>query len=119
MKNLEKKKRNVWKSIVIIIVIAVAISGVIKHCDKLEKESYDKGYKTGEKAGYDKGYAVGVQDGQSGTSAMFNLFGAVVSVPVNILNGLSPLVIWDTPVISIILTFVFIGVLLFIIKRFI
>ena len=56
MKSSEKKKRNVWKSIVIIIVIAVAISGVIKHCDKLEKESYDKGYKIGEKDGYDKGY---------------------------------------------------------------
>ena len=59
MKNKEKKKRNIWKSIVIIIVIAVAIGGVVKHCDKLEKESYDKGYEIGEKEGYDKGYLDG------------------------------------------------------------
>ena len=55
MKNKEKKKRNVWKSIVIIIVIAATITGVVKHCDKLEKESYDKGYEIGNEEGYDKG----------------------------------------------------------------
>ena len=56
MKNKEKKKRNVWKSIVIIIVIVATITGVVKHCDKLEKESYDKGYEIGKEEGYDKGY---------------------------------------------------------------
>ena len=56
MKNNEKKKRNIWKSIVIIIVIASTVTGVVKHCDKLEKESYDKGYEVGKKEGYDKGY---------------------------------------------------------------
>lgn len=82
----------------------------------LSGSAYDQGYKDGQKVGFSEGYSKGQRDK---TSTVFSLFGAVVSVPIDIFNGLTPLVIWDTPIISIILTFLFIGVFLFIIKRFI
>lgn len=63
---------------------------------------------------YDRGYADGARDGNSNLTS---LFGAVVGVPIDLLNGLSPLVIWNFPIITIIVTFTFLALALFIIKK--
>lgn len=75
-------------------------------------------YKAGYNAGYNYGYGQGYAEGSTGRSLIFSLFGAVTSVPINVLNGLSPLAIWDTPLISIIITLLFVGLFMFLIKRF-
>lgn len=85
-------------------------------------EGYSDGRSVGDKEGYDRGYDVGYDAGINETgpaTTIMSLFGAIVSVPIDILNGLSPLVIWNVPIISILMTFLVIGLIIFIVKRFI
>lgn len=88
---------------------------------------YTNGYNKGYAAGYqdvnqgkvDEAYQNGYQDGAGSTSShLTSLFGAVVGVPISLLNGLSPFVIWNIPIISIMVTFLFFGIALFIFKKF-
>lgn len=86
---------------------------------------YGAGYYVGEQRGYDKGYAEGYQvgraDGYSEASedgaVITNLFGAVVSVPIDVLNGLAPFAIWNVPVIGIIMTFLFAALIFFMLRK--
>lgn len=85
-------------------------------------EGYADGRSVGEQDGYARGWDVGYDAGINETgpaNTIMGLFGAVVSVPINILNGLAPLVIWNVPIVSILITFLVIGVIIFIVKRFI
>lgn len=77
-----------------------------------------EGYSIGREAGYSEGYNVGYADGNE-FDVVGGLFGAVVDVPLQVLHGLTPLVIWDTPIVGIILTFMFVGLMLWVVKRFI
>lgn len=93
------------------------------------QNGYENGYnagrgdgeQTGYQAGYEEGRRVGYNQGQASvtdeTTAVMNLFGAVISVPIGVLNGLSPLAIWNTPIIAIIVTFLFMGVVFMILKK--
>lgn len=85
--------------------------------------AYQNGYNTGKANAdttlYNKGYQDGEASVGSAGAVMMSLFGSVVSVPVNVLNGLSSFMIWGIPVISIIISFLFIGLLLWVVKRFI
>lgn len=47
------------------------------------------------------------------------LFSAIASVPITILNGLTSFVIWDTPLISILLSLLLVMIILLIIRKFI
>lgn len=86
-------------------------------------QGYYQGEHDGEATGYAKGYAEGYQvaadELSMSTLTISSLFGAVVGIPVSVLNGLTPLVIWNIPIISIIITFLFAGLLLWIVRRFI
>lgn len=78
---------------------------------------YDNGYDDGYRVGYSEGY----NDADTTTpyaSTITAIFGAVVDVPLRVLRGLTPFVIWDTPIIYIITTFLTIAVALIVIKRF-
>lgn len=85
---------------------------------------YTKGYADGERAvtdsayqeGYNDGYAKAVED--TDTAPMLGLFSAIVGVPIAVLNGLAPLAVWNISIISILITFVFIGLVLWIVRKF-
>lgn len=92
---------------------------------------YESGYQEGQRVGYDSGKADGLREGKAEgyqqaidengalepNGVIYGLFGALVNVPISIFNGLTPLVIWNTPIITIILTFFAIGVVLWVIKK--
>lgn len=77
--------------------------------------------------GYDKGYSEGWNDGKiygqnsvtSSSLAIMSLFSAIIDIPIQTLNGLSPLAIWNVPIISIILTLLFTCVVIWVVKKFI
>lgn len=101
------------------------------------QQGYNQGYKQGETDGTNVGYAQGYVQGQenaegtaynqgfidgqnaatSETQAIMNLFSAIVSVPIGVFNGLSPLTIWNTPIVGIILTFMSLSVALWLIRK--
>lgn len=83
---------------------------------------YQTGYEDGQDFGHSEGYTEGYWDAlESGDNSsghiITSLFAAVFSVPQNVLNGLGKFVIWDTPLIALIITFLFMGFALIIIKR--
>lgn len=83
---------------------------------------FEEGWKDGDESGYNRGYAVGYQDGSDASatgSVVANLFGAVIGVPIGILNGFTPFVIWDVPIVSILITFLFAGIIIWVVKKFI
>lgn len=82
------------------------------------QKGYYDGYNDVNQQKYDEGYQAGLADGSSSASApVTGLFGAVVGVPISILNGLAPFVIWDIPIISILATFLFFGTALWILRK--
>ena len=103
------------------------------------QDGYDDGFADGRSAGIGEGYANGVAQGNSqafaqgsaqgysngfrdgangNTGGVLNgLFGAVVGVPISLLNGLSPLVVWNIPIISILVTFLFVALVLWIVRK--
>lgn len=80
---------------------------------------YNDGYQNGRSDGYQEGYWKGFEDGDSQQDVIGGLFGSIIDVPLQVLRGLTPLAIWDTPIIGIIMTFMFLGLMLWIVKRFI
>ncbi len=86
-------------------------------------QGIQEGKTQGETTGYNKGYNVGYQDGinsnETPSSTILNLFGAITSVPINILNGLSDLAFWQVSIIGIIATLLFFALLLWLIRKFI
>lgn len=87
--------------------------------DRLKGDSYDEGFRAGKQAGYAEGHQDGIDEAGGASGIVGSLFGGIVSVPLDILNGLSPLVIWNVPIVSIIATLLVVAVLLLIIRKFI
>lgn len=96
----------------------------------IAEQDYSQGYWQGYEVGYadceednrfawtQEGYQQGLE-AQGNATIMANIFGSLVQVPIDVLNGLTPFVIWDVPLFSIILTIVVFTIIVFIIKRFI
>lgn len=89
-------------------------------------DGYDEGIADGNASGYQRGYNQGYADGKKyaeNSSASFPslvaLFGAIADVPITILNGLAGFSVWDIPIISILITLLFVFMVIWIIKRFI
>lgn len=78
---------------------------------------YQNGNDEGRAVGYNEGYNAGVNSVTSGSMAVVSLFGGIASVPINILNGLSEFTIWNVPIINILVTFLFIGLIAFVIRK--
>lgn len=76
------------------------------------------GYKDGYKAGYDIGYSKG-SDTLTPFTTITSLFGAVASVPTEILNGMADLSIWNTSILAVLFTLMFLALVLWIIRKFI
>lgn len=90
------------------------------------KKGYSQGYEAGKavadqaiyKNGYDKGYS----DGSSTltpASTIWGLFGAIASVPTEILNGMGSIAIWNTPILAILFSLLFLALVLWIVRKFI
>lgn len=88
-------------------------------------QDYSRGYNVGlgdgraqaDQQKYNEGYQAGLSD--AGESApMVALFSAIVGVPISVLNGLTPLAVWNIPLISILISFVFFGLILWIVRKF-
>lgn len=81
---------------------------------------YANGYDQGMTVGYQQGYADGSRapsDEQAAT--LGGLFAAIVGVPINVLNGLSPFVVWNMPIVSIVITFLMLGIILMVVRKFV
>lgn len=87
--------------------------------DRMTNNGYEEGFRAGKDAGYAEGKQDGLEASNNAQGILATLFGGIVSVPLDILNGMSTLVIWDVPIISIIFTFLVVAVLLLIIRKFI
>ena len=91
--------------------------------DALIKQGYDEGYKTGlnlgKNQGYNEGYAQAIEDKASPQSIIYGLFSAILGVPIETLNGLSGLAIWNVSLIGIMITFMFLALLLWLIRKLI
>lgn len=90
----------------------------------------DDAYSRGYDVGYDYGYHNGFRDGENvgydegisatGPSALAgSLFGSILAIPFDVLNGLNEFIIWGMPVISILITFLIVALIVAIIKRFV
>ena len=89
--------------------------------DSLQQEYND--YKTSYNAdvvanAQQEGYNNGLNSVTNDTSSIISLFGAITTIPLNILNGLASFSIWNTPVIYLIITFLFLAVVFWCIKKF-
>lgn len=82
-------------------------------------EGYNQGAQEGYSQGYANGYNAGEQAVDNAGEAVNNLFGAIVNIPVNVLNGLAGFTIWSVPLLSIIFSFLFLGVVIWIVRKFI
>lgn len=86
---------------------------------------YVDGLSDGRTDGYDDGYWVGRNDGYregqnsvtSESTAINNLFASLVSVPINVLNGLMPMAVWNTPIVGIMITFMLLAMLMWLIRK--
>lgn len=65
-----------------------------------------------------EGYNDGLNAVTNDTTSIISLFGAITTIPLNILNGLASFSIWNTPVIYLIITFLFLAVVFWCIKKF-
>lgn len=80
-------------------------------------DGYDDGFIDGRNQGYQTGYVAGQNSVTSESTAINNLFASLVSVPINVLNGLMPMAIWNTPIISIMITFMLLAMLMWLIRK--
>lgn len=95
-----------------------------------EASMYDKAYTEGYNAGkavadsniYQQGYNVGYSDGSNTltpATTIWGLFGAIASVPTEILNGMGNIAIWNTPILAVLFSLLFLALVLWIIRKFI
>lgn len=96
-------------------------------------DGYNEGYGVGNAHGYSDGYSVGRSDGYNagrtvgydeglaaGSSAggvIMSLFNAAVGVPIDLFNGLSSFTVWGVPIITIALTFVAFGIVMYVVRK--
>lgn len=86
--------------------------------DRAYQDAWNNGYAKGK----DDGYTIGMRVGQAMTStggSMLSLFGSVADIPITIINGLSSLTIFNIPIISIIITILFLALIIWVVKRFV
>lgn len=106
-----------------------SLEGILINYFTLNQDAYRNGYGAGYRDGKnvvtDSAYQQGKTDGyteamdsiDAGGNAIMNLFGAVIGVPISLLNGLSPFVIWNVPIVSIMVSFLFFAVILYIVRK--
>ena len=95
---------------------------------------YNNGYEVGKndgiKDGYNNGYLSGVNDGKhqayneianqdKSLMAFSSLLNAILTIPFSILNGFSPFVIFNIPIINIVISLFLLSLLVYIISKFI
>lgn len=80
---------------------------------------YAEGFDIGDTTGYNRGYLVGQQSVDVDMSGFDTLFGGIVGVPLNIINSLMAITLFNIPIISIITTLLLIALVVFVIKKFI
>lgn len=91
---------------------------------------YEVGSTDGEKKGFDNGYLSGVNDGKmqaykeianqdKSLMAFSSLLNAILTIPFSILNGFSPFVIFNIPIINIVISLFLLSLLFYIISKFI
>lgn len=90
--------------------------------DKAYNEGYNAGKVLAESNAYQQGYNVGYSDGTNQltpVTTIWGLFGAIASVPTEILNGMAGIAIWNTPILAVLFSLLFLGLVLWIIRKFI
>lgn len=95
---------------------------------------YNNGYEVGKndgiQEGYNNGYLSGVNDGKQqayneianqdkSLMAFSSLLNAILTIPFSILNGFSPFVIFNIPIINIVISLFLLSLLVYIISKFI
>lgn len=95
---------------------------------------YNNGYEVGKndgiKDGYNNGYLSGVNDGKhqayneianqdKSLMAFSSLLNAILTIPFSILNGFAPFVIFNIPIINIVISLFLLSLLVYIISKFI
>lgn len=101
------------------------IQPVMASTTAIYTQGYNDGHNEGYEEGYDYGWDVGYNRGASESpefspsNVMNNLFFTIISVPIRILNGFNDFVIWETPVTALLVSFAVMGLMLWLIKRFI
>lgn len=118
------------------------VNGVFTNELTDNNNTYQDGYDTGYDLGYDIGYNVGKTDTitndyqdktynqiyhlgyNNGYSAaddndtmLPSLFGSIVNIPISVLNGLAPLTFFDISIIRVVISFMALGVILWIIRK--
>lgn len=91
------------------------------------KDGYNAGYAAGYgdsdtggyHDGYDAGYNAGMVAESNPVSTLSGLFAVIMDFPITILNGFSGFVVWNTPVMTILISFAVMGLVLWVVKRFI
>lgn len=81
-----------------------------------EFETYKSNYN---EETYQQGYLNGQNSVSSQVSWLTTLFSAVIGVPIEILNGLNTFVVFNIPIVTLMISFLMLGIILYIIKRLI
>lgn len=79
--------------------------------------TYSEGYQDGKADGLTQGYREGQNSVSTEATAIMGLFGGIANVPIQILNGLAPMVIWNTPIVYIIVSLMMFALILTLIER--
>lgn len=81
--------------------------------------NYENGYNVGYENGYNVGYENGFQEINKSdlSSGFLGLFTSVVSVPINILNGLFSAEFFGIPIVGVLISFLLISIIIWLIKR--
>lgn len=86
-------------------------------------EGYTAGYSEGKRAGdeaqYDRGYYDGLSEGSSPAGPITAIFMGITSVPISVLNGLGSFTILDVPVVGLLLSFMFLAIIAWMVRRLI
>ena len=91
---------------------------------------YEVGSTDGEKKGYETGYLSGVNDGKqqaynevanqdNSLMAFSSLLNSILTIPFSILKGFTPFVIFNIPIINIVVSLFLLSLLVYIISKFI
>lgn len=82
-----------------------------------KQEGYEEGKATKQQEEYERGYQKGQDDLRSQGEGFITLVGGIAQTPITILSGLSGLTFLNTPIMSIVLTLLFLVLALALIKR--